>query len=158
RREKGHLTRSPLMALNGQLALKLKPQRKLSDAVSAGVTFARGENLSECAQAGVPVNLSQVVARIVEVRVVGEIGKAGLELQPKPLREPKTLGEPQGEVNRPRATQRPDASVTKAANDAAVGKACTIKRVVGQASSWGKARAGVYVRIPILRTSVVKVI
>ena len=138
--------------------LELEPQRKLPDAVATGVTEARGLNLSECAQAGVPVNLSQVVARIVEVRVVGQIGEAALELQPKSLREPEVFGESQRQVNCSRANQRPDASVAKAANDAAVGEAWTIKRVVGQASSWGKARAGVYVRIPILRTSVVKVI
>ena len=72
--------------------LELKPQRKLPDAVTAGVADARGKNLSECALA---VNaLSQIVARIVEVWVVGEIGEAAFELQLKPLREPEVLGEP----------------------------------------------------------------
>ena len=37
--------------------LELNPQRKLPNAVAASITEAGGLNLSECAQAGVAVNL-----------------------------------------------------------------------------------------------------
>src|SRR5437867_457738 len=97
-------------------SLELKPQRELPDAVAAGVTNTGGENLSECAVGARISRLSQVVARIIEVYVVGEIGKAALELQPKPLREPEILGEPQGEVNCSGANKRPRGGVAKAAN------------------------------------------
>jgi hypothetical protein len=104
-------------ALSSCNNLEFNPQRKLPDAVSSCVTFARGENLSECALARRSRTLSQILARIIEVYVVGEIGKAGLELQLKPLRELEVLGEPQGEVNGSGPNQRPHASVAKAAND-----------------------------------------
>src|ERR1700693_1807990 len=103
-----------------EAGLKFDPQRKLPDAVAAGVSAARLENLSECALA---VNtLSQIVARIIEVCVVGEIGEAAFELQLKPLREPEVLGEPQGEVNGSGANKRPHAGVATATNNAAVGE------------------------------------
>ena len=108
-------------ALSSCNNLEFNPQRKLPDAVSSCVTFARGENLSECALA---VNiLTQIVPRIIEVWMVREIGKAALELQLKPLRELEILGEPEGEVNCSGAYKRPHVSVAKAANDAAVGEA-----------------------------------
>ena len=94
---------------------------ELTDAIASGVAYPRFLNLSECALA---VNtLSQIVARIIEVGVVGEIGKAALDIQPEPLREPEILSEPQGEVNCAGANHRPYAGVAKAANDAAVGQA-----------------------------------
>jgi len=91
--------------------LKFKSQRKLPDTVASGVSLTRGKDLSECA-------FTQIVARIIEVYVVGEIGKAAFELQLKPLRELEILGEPQRKVDGPGANQRPHASVAKAANDA----------------------------------------
>src|SRR5437762_10304109 len=79
---------APAKQLRKSTTLELKPQGKLTNAVAAGVAFARGENLPECAIGARISRLSQVVARIIEVYMVGEIGKAGLELQLKSLREP----------------------------------------------------------------------
>jgi len=93
---------------------ELNPQRKLSDAVSAGVAEARGENLSECALA--VSTLSQILARIIEVWVIGEIGKAAFELDHDSLRDPEVLSEPQGEVNGSGADKRSHAGVAKAAS------------------------------------------
>jgi hypothetical protein len=97
--------------------LEFNPQRKLPHAVSSGVTLASGLHLSECA-------LTQIVARIIEVRVVGNVGKAALELQLKPFRELEIPGEPQGEVKCFGANQRSHGSVAKAASNAgaAVGR------------------------------------
>src|SRR6266496_3434581 len=93
---------------------ELNPQRNLADAIPAGVTGARLKYLSECALA---VNtFTQIVARIIEVWMVREIGKAALELQLKPLGELEILGQPQGEVNCSGANQRPHAGIAKAAN------------------------------------------
>jgi hypothetical protein len=86
----------------------------LPDAIAPGVAFARFLNLSECTLA---VNtLSQIVARIKEVWVVGDIGEAALELEQNSLSDLEVLGEPQGEVNGSGANQRPHASVAKAAS------------------------------------------
>ena len=104
-------------ALSSCNNLEFNPQRELPDAVSSCVTFARGENLSECALARRSRTLSQILARIIKVWVVGDIGKAALELQLKSFCELEILREPQGKINRPRANQRPHASVAKAAND-----------------------------------------
>ena len=92
----------------------------MTDAIASGVAFARFLNLSECTLA---VNtLGQIVARIIEVGVVGKIGKAALDLQPDPLRELEILSEPEGEVNCAGANHRAYARVAKAANDAAIGE------------------------------------
>ena len=71
--------------------------------------------MPECAHA-VSISLTQIVTRIIEVWVVGEIGKAALELQLNPLCEFEILGEPQGEVNCSGANKRPHAGVAKAAS------------------------------------------
>src|SRR5215471_12456567 len=92
---------SPGIADKGS-KLKFKPQSELSDAVSTRVTDASGENLSECAgvvRVARSSSLSQIVARIIKVWMVGQVGKAALELQPKSFGELEVLGEPQGEVN-----------------------------------------------------------
>jgi hypothetical protein len=83
---------------------ELNPSRELSNAVAAGVTAARLENLSECALA--VSTLSQILARIIEVWVIGEIRKTALELEHDSLRDPEVLGEPQGEVNGSGADKR----------------------------------------------------
>jgi hypothetical protein len=110
-------------AVSSRDNLKFNPERELSDAVPSGVAGARSENLSECALARRSRTLSQILARIIEVWVVGDIGKAALELQLKPLRELEVFSEPQGEVNGSGANERPHAGVAKTANDAAVGEA-----------------------------------
>ena len=60
------------------LASEFHSKRKLTDAVAARVTASRLENLSECALT--VVCLTQIIARIIEVRVIWEIGEAALEL------------------------------------------------------------------------------
>ena len=74
-----------------QQSLELKPQRKLAYAIPAGVAEARGENPSEGAGCERACTLTQILAWIVEVGVVGEIGKAALELQLESLREVEIL-------------------------------------------------------------------
>ena len=104
------------------LELEFNPQRKLPNAVPSGVTDASGLNLSECADA-IVVSFGQIVAWIIPVWVVGEVGKAALELQLNPLCDLEILGEPEGEVDGSGANQRPHGSVAKATNDATVGEA-----------------------------------
>ena len=93
-----------------ELGLELNPQRKLPNTVASGVTGARFGNHSK---AGV----SQIIRRIVEIYVVGEIGKAAFEFEHDSLSDPEVLGEPQGEVNCLGANERPHGSVAKAANN-----------------------------------------
>jgi hypothetical protein len=76
-------------------ALKLDPQCKLPDAVAAGVTAAGALNLTECALTRQSRTLSQIVARVVQVYVIRDIGEAAFELQPHPFRELEVLGQPQ---------------------------------------------------------------
>src|ERR1700730_17019009 len=102
-----------------ELGLKFNPQCQLPDAVSAGVTEASGENLSECAAAA-RSPLSQILARIIEVRVVQDIGKARLELECDPLRQPESLAKAEVPSSSPRANERSHASIAKAANDIAL--------------------------------------
>ena len=74
------------------LGSELNSQGELTNPVASGVAHARGEDLSECALA---VNaLGQILARIIEVWVIGEIGKAAFELDHDSLRDPEILGEP----------------------------------------------------------------
>jgi hypothetical protein len=103
------------------LGSELNSQRELTNPVASSVADARGENLSECALT--VGTLSQILARIIEVWVIGEIAKAALELEHDSLSEPEILGEPQGEIHGSGANQRPHGSVAKTANDAAVGEA-----------------------------------
>ena len=81
-----------------------------------------GENLSECALARIPRTLSQILARIIEVWVIGQIGKAAFELEHDSVRDPEVLSQPQGEVNGSGANKRPHGRVAKAANNAAVAR------------------------------------
>ncbi len=100
--------------------LKFNPQRKLPDTVPSGVTDASGENLSECtlagACAGVEYTLSQILARIIEVWVVQDVGKARLELECDPLCHPESLAKAEVPSNGPRANERPYTGVAKAAS------------------------------------------
>ena len=103
------------------LGSELNSQRELTNPVASSVAHARGENLSECTLA--VSTLSQILARIIEIGVIGQIGKAAFELDQYSLRDPEVLGEPQGEVNGAGADKRSHAGVAKAANDAAVSEA-----------------------------------
>ena len=137
-----------------EVILEFKSQRKLSDAVPTGVPAARGLNLSECA-------LTQIVSRIIEIYVVGEIGEAAFELQLKSFREVEILGQSHRKINRSGANQRPYASVAKAANDAgtAIGREA-IKRepVRSKVLPCDATGAGEHVRVPELRTGMVKIV
>jgi len=107
--------RPPHRLFKLELGLKFNPQRHLPDTVSAGVTGARALDLSECALA---VNtLSQILARIIEVWVVQDIGKASLELERDPFRQPESLAKAEVPSSSPRANERPYTCVAKAAND-----------------------------------------
>ena len=88
--------------------LELKPERELPDSVPAGVADPRGEDLSECALAGRSRTLSQILARIIDV---------------KPFRDLEVFSQAQGEINGSGANQRPHGSVAKTANHATVGEA-----------------------------------
>jgi hypothetical protein len=94
--------------------LKFNPQCQLPDTISAGVTDASGENLSECTLA---VNtLSQILARIIEVWMVQDVGKARLELECDPLCHPESLAKAEVPSSGPRANERPYTGVAKAAS------------------------------------------
>ena len=145
----------PGRASDPEAILEFKSQRKLPNAVPAGVTGASFLNLSERTYGGISSTLTQIVARIIEVGVVGEIGKAALELQLKPFRELEVLGQPRERLIVPGPTSDPTRSVAKAANNVGVG---AIKRVLDKSCPACAAGAGEYVRIPPLVASVVKVV
>ena len=139
-----------------ELGLKFNPQCQLPDAVSAGVTEASGKNLSECAVAA-RSPLSQIVARIIEVRVVQNIGKATLELECDPLRHVESLAKAEVPGNSSRAYEGPYTCVAKAANDIALVRV-DHHGAGSKILACGAAGTGEYVRIPPLSACMANVI
>ena len=76
-----------------QQLLELDPQCQLPDTVAAGIAAASALHLSKCAYASRRARtLSQIVARVIQVYVIGDIGKAALELQLNPFLKLEVFG------------------------------------------------------------------